>query len=184
MSMKLLSILTSPFWGPQKLDELQEVATKNLETADKLVQDTGENLKKVDTLYSQIQDFQKKQQDISDAQRKQIADGTDALKSLIETVQLVTSGIEQDRAIVKNLQENCEATLKQANEVISSGKSHTAEAEVLLKKNNDLSVQLDVLKNDIAKKEEFFSSKAMEILKEILSEQQKYRIYLIPPKTH
>ena len=173
MSMKLLSILTSPFWGPQKLDELQEVATKNLETADKLVQDTGENLKKVDTLYSQIQDFQKKQQDISDAQRKQIADGTDALKSLIETVQLVTSGIEQDRAIVKNLQENCEATLKQANEVISSGKSHTAEAEVLLKKNNDLSVQLDVLKNDIAKKEEFFSSKAMEILKEILSEQQK-----------
>lgn len=59
MSMKLLSILTSPFWGPQKLDELQEVATKNLETADKLVQDTGENLKKVDTLYSQIQDFQK-----------------------------------------------------------------------------------------------------------------------------
>ena len=173
MNSKFLSVLTSPFWGPKKLDELHEVATKNLETADKLVQDTGENLKKVDSLYLQIQEFQRKQEDVSEAQKKRIAEGTEALKSLIETVQLVTSGIEQDRAIVKNLQENCEATLKQANEVISSGKSHTAEAEVLLKKNNDLSVQLDVLKNDITKKEEFFSSKAMAILQEISNEQQK-----------
>lgn len=173
MNSKFLAVLTSPFWGPRKLDELHDVATKNLETADKLVQDTGENLKKVDALYLQIQEFQRKQEDVSEAQKKRIAEGTEALKSLIETVQLVTSGIEQDRAIVKNLQENCEATLKQANEVISSGKSHTAEAEVLLKKNNDLSVQLDLLKKDIAKKEEFFSSQAMAILHEISNEQQK-----------
>ena len=87
MNSKLLSILTSPFWGPKKLDEIHAAAEKNLETADKLSNDTAENLKKTEELYLQIAAFQEQQKNLSDAQKEQISQSMETLKSLMEMLQ-------------------------------------------------------------------------------------------------
>ena len=129
MSSKLLSILTSPFWGPKKLDEIYAAAEKNLETADKLSNETAENLKKTEELYQQISAFQEQQKNVSDAQKEQISQGMDTLKSLMEMLQQSAAGLAEDRKNAKELQANYEKTLHSEISAILSEIKKTSELD-------------------------------------------------------
>ena len=129
MSSKLLSILTSPFWGPKKLDEIYAAAEKNLETADKLSNETAENLKKTEELYQQISAFQEQQKNVSDAQKEQISQGMDTLKSLMEMLQQSAAGLAEDRKTAKELQANYEKTLHSEISAILSEIKKTSELD-------------------------------------------------------
>ena len=173
MNSKLLSILTSPFWGPKKLDEIHAAAEKNLETADKLSNDTAENLKKTEELYLQIAAFQEQQKNLSDAQKEQISQSMETLKSLMEMLKLSAAGLDDDRKTAKELQEKCEKTLQQASEMIHSSEQYTSQAEALLQKNLTLSEQITTIKSGVESDIKEFVENSEKLLQNITENQQK-----------
>ena len=97
MKNTFLSVLTSPFWGPRKIEELNEITKRTQETSDKLSFETEENLKKVDSLYLEVQSFRKKMEEDSQKSVAQFEQSNATLQSLIETARKINDGLTQDR---------------------------------------------------------------------------------------
>ena len=152
MKNTFLSVLTSPFWGPRKIEELNEITKRTQETSDKLSSETEENLKKVDSLYLEVQSFRKKMEEDSQKSAAQFEQSNATLQSLIETARKINDGLTQDRTTVSELQEKCNISLARSKEILAAGESHVNASKDLLEKSAILRLEIEKSKEELARR--------------------------------
>lgn len=162
MKNTFLSVLTSPFWGPRKIDELNEITKRTQEASEKLASEAAENLGKTDSLYLEIQNFQRKMEEDSQKSAAQFERSNSALQSLIETAQKINAGLAQDRTMVTDLQEKCNISLARSKEILAAGDSHLSVSKDLLEKNTILRLEIEKAKEDLDRRGAEFSKQISE----------------------
>jgi len=174
MKNTFLSVLTSPFWGPKKIEELNEITQKNQEASKKLFSETADNLKKADSLYKEMQNFRAKLEEDSQKSAAQIEQSNSTLKSLIETAQKINEGLTQDRSAVSNLQEKCNIALNQSKEILVAGENRLNTANEIFEKNTILCSEIAKAKEQLLKTEADLANKGSELFRKIDEKDQQF----------
>ena len=114
---KILSVLTSPFWGPKKLEEIQQLSTETLRTAVELNEITKQCQERTEQLFLETKKNQEQQLVDSEKITRQATENNSIIQSLITVINAELTGIKADREDLVDTRKLAETALKAANEL-------------------------------------------------------------------